>query len=291
MSPTRETLRLALPTGPLVADVWTPPTPSNRTPIVLVHGWGNSGGYWASTAEALAHHTRVIVPDLPGTGRSQPVQRPHDMYDQVAALETLLDELDLPQVHLVGHSMGSAMSLLLSERAPQRIDRLVITSMCFFLNDGQRRTYRTVMNMLYLTMRLRWPWMINVPGLAEMMGRRYFHHLPSDPTVLKQGFDDYLTLDFRTAVACAQNACDHTIPTAGKLLQSPALLIACREDNVMPVANVDYTTNTIPNCELRWIDDCGHMPMVEKPAEYVGILREFLQLPHSAPLSERTLSA
>ncbi|NJL96051.1 MAG: hypothetical protein HC915_21110 [Anaerolineae bacterium] len=46
----------------------------------------------------------------------------------------------------------------------------------------------------------------------------------------------------------------------------------------MPPANVDYTVNTIPNCGLVWIENCGHLPMVEQPETYLMILRGFLRL-------------
>ncbi len=46
----------------------------------------------------------------------------------------------------------------------------------------------------------------------------------------------------------------------------------------MPLENVDYTAKRIPNCRVRWIDKCGHLPMVEKPAQYMAILNNFLEL-------------
>jgi pimeloyl-ACP methyl ester carboxylesterase len=44
----------------------------------------------------------------------------------------------------------------------------------------------------------------------------------------------------------------------------------------MPPQNVDYTVQHIPGSRVIWIDDCGHMPMLEKPDEYHAILRDFL---------------
>jgi pimeloyl-ACP methyl ester carboxylesterase len=44
----------------------------------------------------------------------------------------------------------------------------------------------------------------------------------------------------------------------------------------MPVANIPFTVEAIPGSRLRWIDRCGHMPMVEQPDEFAAILGEFL---------------
>ena len=61
-------------------------------------------------------------------------------------------------------------------------------------------------------------------------------------------------------------------------MQVPSLLVACRQDQVMPVENVDYSVSVIPDCQLHWIEECGHLPMVEKADEYMAILHDFLHL-------------
>ncbi len=273
-----QTMTLERPCGPFVIDIWEARTPTDLAPVLLIHGWGGSGGYWRQTAEALAAHNRVIVPDLPGTGRSLPVAAPQDIYDQVATLGALLDELGLETVQVVGHSMGGAMSLLLTDAYPERVSRLVLTSTCFFLNEQQEQTYRAIMKFTYLTMRFRHPLFMMVPGMTRIMGARYFYRVPDDPALLRQGLADYMTLDLDTAIACADNATDAAIPAAGTRIRTPTLLIACRQDQVMPVENVDYTAATIPDSTVRWIEQCGHLPMVEKPAEYLAILQDFLDL-------------
>lgn len=274
----KRTLQLTHPHAPLFVDVWPARQPSGAAPIMLVHGWGGSGSYWETMALALSETTQVYVPDLPGTGRSRPVSKPQNLYDQVNALKTVLDETGLDKVQLIGHSMGSAMSLLLAADRPEQIDRLVLTSMCFFLTDEQVQIYNSVMKFIKLTMRFRAPWMVDIPGLTRVMASRYFYRIPNDHQLLRQGLQEYLDLDFDTAVACANNAADTAIPTAGAAIQMPTLLIACRQDQVMPIENVNYTAETIPNCQVQWINHCGHLPMVEKPREYLQILRGFLQL-------------
>lgn len=261
----------------MVVDIWTPVQSEEKTPILLIHGWGASGGYWEETARHLAKSARVYVPDLPGTGRSQPFKQTHDLYDQVNALCALIDAFELTAVQVIGHSMGGAMALLLAEARPQQIKRIVLTSMCFFLSEAQKETYQAIMKFIQLTMRFRPGWLKAVPGVPYMMASRYFYRVPNDPPTLQQGLQDYLTLDFKTAVACATNACDDQIPNAGKKVTVPTLLIACRQDQVMPVENVDYTQSLINHSQVRWMDKCGHLPMVEKPIEYRAILDEFLQ--------------
>lgn len=274
-----ETVTFNRQQGPLVVDVWSSRTPDAEvTPILLIHGWGGTGRYWQGTARSLSKIARVFVPDLPGTGRSQPVQPAQDMFDQVATLKYLLDSFKLDKVQVIGHSMGAAMALLLADLAPERIERIVLTSLCFFVNEKQAEVYTAIMNFFQLAMRFRSDWMVNLPGLPQMMALRYFYHLPSNDTLLRQGLLDYLQLDFDTAVACANNATDLRIEAAGARVNVPTILVACRQDQVMPLENVEYTAKRIPDCRVRWIDKCGHLPMVEKPAQYMAILNNFLEL-------------
>lgn len=275
---TKRTLTFQREIGPLVVDAWEAAEPSGAAPIVLVHGWGGTGSYWESTAVQLAATVPVYVPDMPGTGRSQPVTSAQDLDAQVQTLIDLLDLLGLERVQFVGHSMGSAMALLATVAVPERVERLVLTSLAFFMTQAQVRVYRTVMSVFKLTMPLRAPWMQKVPGMSHMMAKRYFHRLPQDKNLLQQGLRDFLELDGPTATACADDAPTEAIPAAGAKLTVPAMLICGRQDQNMPVGNVGYTAQTIPNCVVRWLDDCGHFPMLEHPAQYMTFLREFLEL-------------
>jgi len=272
------TLTLDRPYGPVVVDVWEPRTSTDVPPILLIHGWGASGSYWDRTARELAPTARVIVPDLPGTGRSQPVNPPRRMADQVATLADILDELQIARVQVNGHSMGGAMALLLADTRPESVERIVLTSTCFFVDEKQKQLYETIMRFTYLSMRFRPSWLADLPFLTDLTATRYFHRVPDDPGLLRRGFLEYLELDYETAVACANDASSAAIPAAGAQVQVPVLLVACRQDQVMPVENVEYTVQTIPNCTARWIDECGHLPMVEKPDEYMAILRGFLEM-------------
>jgi pimeloyl-ACP methyl ester carboxylesterase len=277
----KETVTLRRPYSPVVVDIWEPdtPTPVDDLPVImLVHGWGGTGSYWERTAKDLSAAARVIVPDLPGTGRSQPVRATRNMYDQVETLASVLDELDIERVQLVGHSMGGAMSVLLGAAQPGRIERMVLTSLTFFRTEQQEQIYETIMGIYRFSMPFRPNWLASIGGVRRALAMQYFHRVPDDEVVLEQGLRDYLNLDAGTALACARNATDEAIPEAGAQLQMPVLLVANRNDKMMPDGNVQYTVDIIPDCDVVWIEECGHLPMVEKPKEYSAILQGFLRV-------------
>lgn len=277
-TPDKQTRIFKRSDGPFVVDTWQPAQPSGAPPVLLVHGWGGTGSYWEPTANYLAQTVPVIVPDLPGTGRSQPVRTPHDMYDQVETLAFLLDALELDRVQIVGHSMGGAMSVLLAADHGDRIDRLILTSLTFFMTRQQENVYHGVMKAFSLMMHFRPSWLVDVPGVTRVMAKQYFHRVPDDAETLRLGLSAYLDLDRGTAMACAANATDPIIRESGYKLTMPVMLIAAEYDQMMPTENVDFTAGIIPDCSVRWIKNSGHLPMIEKADEYRAILREFLAL-------------
>lgn len=134
------------PGGPRL-HAWELGPRSAEVPVVLLHGLGAASHYWTETAIDLARSGRtVIVPDAPGSGRSDP-PAPGSSWGvpvRVAAVSALLDALRLRKVDLVGHSLGgwTAGAFALSE--PHRVRRLILVDSAGFtrLDPDEVRTLR-----------------------------------------------------------------------------------------------------------------------------------------------------
>src|SRR5262245_18008160 len=101
------------------------------TPVLLLHGWPDTGDLWRHQADALlAAGYRVIAPDLRGFGRSsKPAEV--DAYgpsDMIGDAVGVLDALDVPRAHLVGHDWGAAISWLAATFRPDRFATLTAMS-------------------------------------------------------------------------------------------------------------------------------------------------------------------
>ncbi|MFD7076691.1 alpha/beta fold hydrolase [Nocardioides sp. NPDC059952] len=98
--------------------------------VVLLHGGGagaTGASNYARNIDALAQHFRVIVPDMPGYGRStKEIDQEDPFGDLAAAVGGLLDELDIEKGHLVGNSYGGAAALRLAMDRPDKVDRLIL---------------------------------------------------------------------------------------------------------------------------------------------------------------------
>jgi pimeloyl-ACP methyl ester carboxylesterase len=88
-----------------------------KSPLVLLHGLGFSGGAWQDTVPLLADYHEVFTPTAIGHRGGPPVQRrPVTIWDVIDAAEQYLDEHGLQQPHLVGNSMGGFVVLELARR-------------------------------------------------------------------------------------------------------------------------------------------------------------------------------
>ncbi|MBO7936686.1 alpha/beta fold hydrolase [Streptomyces antibioticus] len=99
-------------------------------PVLLLHGGGPGASgisnYSRNIAE-LAEEFRVIVPDLPGYGRSSKGIDPTDPFGALATgIRGVLDQLGLDKAHFVGNSYGGACALRLALDTPERVDRMVL---------------------------------------------------------------------------------------------------------------------------------------------------------------------
>ncbi|EME50745.1 alpha/beta fold hydrolase [Amycolatopsis decaplanina] len=97
------------------------------TPIVLLPGRAGTAVMWEPNLTALLGHGEVYAVDLIGeAGRSEQTVPIRDGADQAAWLSTVLAELDLAAVHLIGYSFGGWLAVNLAVRAPERLRSLTV---------------------------------------------------------------------------------------------------------------------------------------------------------------------
>ena len=98
--------------------------------VILLHGMVGSHRYWDKIIPRLKSSYRVIAFDLLGFGQSpKPKDIEYTLDDHISALMKSIDSLNLKTFILVGHSMGSIISLGIADKYPDRVTKLVLISM------------------------------------------------------------------------------------------------------------------------------------------------------------------
>lgn len=98
--------------------------------VLLLHGGGPGASglsNYSRNIAALAAHFRVLVPDMPGYGKSSKGINPADIWGDLAdAMHGLLDALGIERAHVVGNSAGGGCALRMALDRPERIGRVVL---------------------------------------------------------------------------------------------------------------------------------------------------------------------
>jgi 2-succinyl-6-hydroxy-2,4-cyclohexadiene-1-carboxylate synthase len=99
-------------------------------PLLLLHGFTGDTSTWKPFRNQWGHHSRLIIPDLIGHGKTESPQDLNRYQIESAAkdLKELLDYLNLERVDLLGYSMGGRLALTFAILYPDRVRRLILES-------------------------------------------------------------------------------------------------------------------------------------------------------------------
>jgi pimeloyl-ACP methyl ester carboxylesterase len=90
-------------------------------PLVLLHGFAEDGWIWDQQVEYLKKNHRLIIPDLPGSGRSSLLPAETSVEELADFINAILDAEKTEKCVLVGHSMGGYITLAFAEKYPLRL--------------------------------------------------------------------------------------------------------------------------------------------------------------------------
>jgi len=227
---------------------------------------------------ALGH--RVVALDLPGfaTSPMPPWEITIPEYGRV--VEELCAQLDLGPCTLVGSSMGGFIAAEIAVRAPAWVERLVLVSAAGISHATMRR--RPVVTLAHLST-VATPLLLRL-GLPSMRRPRLrdlaFTGLIRHPERLRRemlielvatGFGAPGFIPAVTAIA-GYHLLDR-LPSIGV----PTLIVWGRDDLFVPASDAAGYSDRIGGSELVVFDDCGHLPMVERPVRFNRLLGAFAE--------------
>lgn len=119
-------------------------------PVILLHGFGEDGTVWERQITALQNNYRLIIPDIPGSGKSEFV--PNATIETYAEIIKELVNIELFQVSanesgleafsLIGHSMGGYIALAFAEKYPQYLNSLGLFHSSAFADAEEKKATR-----------------------------------------------------------------------------------------------------------------------------------------------------
>jgi pimeloyl-ACP methyl ester carboxylesterase len=259
---------------------------SRGRPVLILHGGGldAAGLSFRKTIPILAEQHCVFAPDWPGFGQSEAMPITWRVEECVDFVGELLDSLGLRRASLVGISMGGAFVLGFTLRAPERVERLVLVDSAGLGNEipGGLLSYFKVR--LPMLDELSWALLVGSRTLAR---RTLCAPLANREEVLSEEMlDEIICLARRAGAGAAFRQlqrseyqwCGMRTNYLHRLseVKVPTLLVHGTEDRLVPVKWAERAHNLMKNSKMEIIPKCGHLPPVEQPELFNGIIREFL---------------
>ena len=223
--------------------------------VVLLHGVNDQAGTWAQVAPALAKRFRLIIPDLPGHGESEPKSGPLPLPLIIEAVTKVID-LECPaprKVTLVGNSMGAWIAMLYTLANPQRVERLVLES-----GAG---------------LSLPPPVPLSATNRDEAAVIMRAVHGP-DAVMPEWAIDALIarSVDSQMLRVIAGNAAAHVVDARLGELDVPTTILWGEHDGVVPRPYVDALANGIRGAKVQVIEGAAHIPHSQKPERFLECL-------------------
>jgi pimeloyl-ACP methyl ester carboxylesterase len=273
-------------------DVPPESEPNGKT-VVLMHGKAFGGYYFEHVIEALTSAGyRVVVPDQIGWGKSPKPDIHYSFHLFAANTAALLDHLDVGKVAVLGHSTGGMTATRFTLMNPDRVTHLVLED-SLGLADYRIGIPPQSEETLY-EHEAHW----TDPAVIRAYVAAYFVH--PDPAVFEPLADVLvrvtLSPDYprwaRAAALTFQMIYQQPVRYEYHLIKPPTLLIVGAEDHVVPLGQYatpeeaarlgdfvelsDTAARDIPRAKRVVVPDCGHIPHIEHPAQFLDAFLPFL---------------
>jgi len=223
--------------------------------VVLVHGVNDQAGTWAFVAAKLARDYRLIIPDLPGHGSSEPRTGPLGLPFMVERLHAVIEKEQTGKVTLVGNSMGAWVSMLYVLAHPDRVERLVIESGGgLAIAPGVPLTAKDREGAERILLAVHGPDAVITDWAVNAVLR-----LSSDSPFLR---------------VVASNVFPHFLDGRLKEIDVPTTILWGEHDGVVLRPYVDRLESGIAGSKVRVIKGAAHIPHAQQPDRFVESLLE-----------------
>ena len=241
------------------------------TPLVLLHSLLSDRASFDAVAPRLAESFRVIVPELPGFGRSHAVagglagiaDRVADLVREVAAGGEAI---------VLGNGYGGFVALQMAIRHPGLAARLILADCGAAFSEAGRQAFRNMATAAKAK---------GLAAVTDVAMRRLFapEFQSAHPALMQDRREAFL----RTEVDVFRAACE---ALAGLDLRAevsgvkvPVLVMVGEQDEATPPEMSQELASLLPDARLKIIPGCAHVPQLQSPELFLQAIADFLPAP------------
>ena len=263
-------------------SLWVGETPaSGLSTVLLVHGLGDLAHRdWRNVIPALVSRYHVVTVDLPGFGTSPAPAAPFTFDSLAAMLDETLRRKAVNRAHVVGHSLGAALSLHFAYQYPDRVDRLVLVDAAGILQKSVFVRYLTELNVdeRGAGSAIKKP----VNFLSRILRRKLESKFDFAAWLVKHPSVRSSLLGQRTQLDAGLALVEQNFAPVIRATNAPVTLIWGRDDAIAPLRTGYLLAGSLPDARLHILDGVGHVPMKESAESFNALLATALAAPLAA---------
>ena len=245
-------------------------TIGNGYPVMLVHGFGEDGDVWNPQIEFLKDKYHLIVPDLPGSDKSEMIND-MSMEGMAEVLHSIIHEENIDTCTVIGHSMGGYITLALVEKYWNHVNAFGLFHSSAFADTEEKKQTRK-------------------KGIEFAKQHGAFEFLktatpnlfsPNSKSQIPNSIQEFISslANFSTDALVSYYEAMMKRPDRTSLLEKtekPVLFIAGEHDNAIPLNDILKQCHLPEKSYFHLLKKSGHMGMMEEPEKANQILEEFL---------------
>ena len=244
----------------------------------MIHGWPTSSFLWRNVTEAIAEHNRVVAIDLPGFGASdKPLATRYDFAFFAAAIDGLLESLEIDRVALAVHDLGGPVGVHWALRNRDRVTRLALLNTLIYPEFSEAvQQFVTACATPGLRERLT-----SAEGLEEAMRLGLADAASLTGETLSGVLEPFGSDEARRALADAgiglQLEGFQEIARELPTLDVPVRIVYGIEDRILPdvAQTMARVATDLPQAVVTALPGCGHFLQEEAPGKVGALLATF----------------
>jgi pimeloyl-ACP methyl ester carboxylesterase len=245
-------------------------------PVLLVHGWLSSSRIWEQLAARLAQRFTVYTLDLSGFGESDKPLSGYGVRNGSRLLYAFCAHFGLTRTGVIAHDLGGDMAVKLAADHPDVVGRLALVA-----TPADEEQIDLPTPLWLATLPILGPIFYTLGRLAHPVRKVWMRPFVADPGDLTEEVVEDAGRSTPAAVSQTLNVSRREIARGrlarqARIIKIPLFLIAGEEDQIVDPQAVGVWARSVDQSEVCLLDECGHLPMIERTAEFNAQILAFL---------------
>jgi len=245
-------------------------------PVLLVHGWLSSSRIWEQLAPRLAQRFTVYTLDLTGFGGSDKPLSGYGVRNGSRLLYAFCAHFGLTRTGVIGHDLGGTMAVKLAADHQDVVGRLVLVA-----TPADEDQIDLPTPLWLATLPVLGPIFYTLGRAAGPVRRLWMRPFVADPRDLTEEVVGDAGRSIPAAASQTLRISRREIARGrlarqARIIKTPLLLVAGEDDQIVDPQAVSAWASSVDQAEICLLDECGHLPMIERTAEFNAQVLAFL---------------